>query len=913
MTSDPGTFYKRLSVAAAATTICLCAASLYGLMIGDELLARLSTNWVTMKVNTAVGLVCCGLAVILMQGMSNNKLCLWAFYACCLASLALGLLTWCEYYTGVGFSIDQLLIHQIPGVSDLSPPGRPSVLTASVLLLNAVALLLLGSFKTERLVLLGQGAALASGTIGLAQGIGYLYDAKPLLAAGNFTPVAVSTAICFILLAIGIVLTRPRLGLMRTFTSDDATGRLLRPTVSFALFAPILLGYLQLLGHKSGWYSSESGVAIMVGASVVIAQTCVFWLTRRFHEVEQRLQKREEQFRQQAELLNLTQDSVMVRDLNQKILFWNHGAEVFYGFTAEQAIGQQADDLLNTKFPCPLEAITDCLSANSHWSGELTRKTSAGKSVVVTSRWSLNRDAAGEPSGVLEINSDVSAAKEAEKRVSEFYSTVSHELRTPLTSIKGALRLMEGGVAGELPARAKELVRMGSVEAERLIRLINDILDIRKIEADMLELTIVDADVASLVSVSIGLLAHLAATQHVKLTSNVDIKRTISVDKDRVAQALTNLVSNAIKFSPRDTEVSVSVTDTKDAVRFSVRDHGQGIAAEHLPKLFQMFQQVDSSDARAKGGTGLGLAITKSLVERHGGTIGVDSEVGVGSTFWFELPAKSNAITIPEPNQVTASSARVLIVEDNDFAAQIVKMELKDERYTFDHVSTLAGAKEALTNNRPEAVILDLGLEDGDGIELLSFMHENDILLPVIVVTGRAVIEESGYPLMIDWITKPYDETRLAKAVQSALNIRTPGAARVLIAEDDPLTRAIIKQHIAPFNVECFEAMNGPEAIELAKKVQPDLIILDVGLPSIDGFSVVDALKSSNERQTPLLVFTAKDLSSEDRSRLKLGITVHLTKTVTSDSEFISTVRTLLNGLTCQGSNARTEKEHVEL
>ena len=249
------------------------------------------------------------------------------------------------------------------------------------------------------------------------------------------------------------------------------------------------------------------------------------------------------------------------------------------------------------------------------------------------------RDDEGQLIGGIMVLRDISERKLADKRVSEFYSMVSHELRTPLTSIRASLGLMQGGVAGELSEMSKQLVDIGREECDRLIRLINDILDIRKIEAGKMELKLQEVQPSHLVQVAMEGMKSVADEVGIKLTTMDSAKGLVTCDEDRILQVLTNLISNAIKFSPAGRDVSVN-TEWVDSewLRFSVIDRGSGIPTDHVPKLFQKFQQLDQSDTRSKGGTGLGLAICKAIVDEHHGHIGVQTMLGEGSTFFFELP-----------------------------------------------------------------------------------------------------------------------------------------------------------------------------------------------------------------------------------------------------------------------------------
>lgn len=236
------------------------------------------------------------------------------------------------------------------------------------------------------------------------------------------------------------------------------------------------------------------------------------------------------------------------------------------------------------------------------------------------------------------VQNDITARKDAEKRVSEFYSMVSHELRTPLSSIRASLGLVTDGSAGDIPQSAKRLIQIANQNADRLLKLVDDILDLKKIESGKLALHYAMLEPQQVVTAVVDSLQQLAAAGGIKLAKEVTSHRQFCADADRVSQVLINLVANAIKFSPADSAVLVKVEDCADGVKFFVKDEGPGIAAIEQDKLFMKFQQLDSSDTRPQPGSGLGLAISKTIVELHGGSIGVDSAQGSGSTFWFALP-----------------------------------------------------------------------------------------------------------------------------------------------------------------------------------------------------------------------------------------------------------------------------------
>ena len=235
---------------------------------------------------------------------------------------------------------------------------------------------------------------------------------------------------------------------------------------------------------------------------------------------------------------------------------------------------------------------------------------------------------------------DVSERREVDRLKSEFVSVVSHELRTPLTSIRGSLGLLEGGAVGVLPPRAAELTRIARVNADRVIRLVSDILDLEKMAAGKLELRLATLDPAGVIAAAVEGADGMAAQRGVRLRAETQgTAPCLRGDFDRLVQVLTNLLSNAIKFSPEGGEVVVRASAAPAGVRLAVVDRGPGIPPHLIGKLFQRFGQLDASDTRPQNGSGLGLVISRSIVEQHGGTMGVESTPGVRTTFWMELPA----------------------------------------------------------------------------------------------------------------------------------------------------------------------------------------------------------------------------------------------------------------------------------
>jgi len=289
-------------------------------------------------------------------------------------------------------------------------------------------------------------------------------------------------------------------------------------------------------------------------------------------------------------------------------------------------------------------AMCEAISSGAHyWNDQDYFVTKDNENIPV--EYSISPFALqGKINGSVLCFRDISERKLEEIRVREFYSTVSHELRTPLTSIRGALSLIEGGMTGPITPDTLEMVTIAHDSSRRLIAIINDILDLRKIEENELRLEYAEIDASQVVKASLDGVRAMASEYGVQLVNEAIEPLLFVADEPRLVQVTTNLVSNAVKFSNAGGLVSVNVAKTNsDSLRFSVIDQGMGIPDNQLHKLFVRFRQIDSSDTRQRGGTGLGLAISKSIVEQHGGKIGVTSAAGVGSTFWFEIP-----IAIPQ-------------------------------------------------------------------------------------------------------------------------------------------------------------------------------------------------------------------------------------------------------------------------
>jgi PAS domain S-box-containing protein len=325
---------------------------------------------------------------------------------------------------------------------------------------------------------------------------------------------------------------------------------------------------------------------------------------------------------------------------------------------------------------------------------------------------------------------DATERHRIDRMKTEFVSTVSHELRTPLTSIAGSLGLLAGGAAGPLPDRAARLVGIACANSERLVRLVNDILDIEKIESGQVRFDLRPLPIGDLLTRTAEANGGFAERYGIRLVVEAANASTLVIgDADRLVQVFTNLLSNAVKFSPAGGTVTVSVASHGECWRVSVRDEGTGIPEAFRPQLFEKFSQADSSDTRAKGGSGLGLSIAREIVHRHGGVISFDTVEGKGTTFHVDLPrADEPAFIAP-----TGALPRILHVEDDVDMTRVVASALEGRAVTVP-VHSLRRAREVLERECFDLLLLDLGLEDGSGLDLLDACGARP---PAIVFTAQ--------------------------------------------------------------------------------------------------------------------------------------------------------------------------------
>jgi signal transduction histidine kinase/DNA-binding response OmpR family regulator len=468
-------------------------------------------------------------------------------------------------------------------------------------------------------------------------------------------------------------------------------------------------------------------------------------------------------------------------------------------------------------------------------------------------------------------------AEQANRTKSTFLANMSHELRTPLNAIIGYSEMLEEeALERELPDFGSDLSKIQAA-GKHLLALINDVLDLSKIEAGKMELFLEDFDVRALVQDVEATIRPLVEKNQNLLEVNcpADIG-TIHADLTRVRQVLFNLLSNAAKFTQHG-RVGLEVLPLRlagrDWIEFAVADTGIGLTPEQQRRLFQSFSQADPSTSRKYGGTGLGLVISRRFAQMMGGDIQLQSEFGRGSVFTARLPRVSGAAR-PAPSQAEAAkhpafAPLVLVADDDKATRELISRGLQKEGFRVLAASSGEDAIRLAREKRPDAISLDVLMPGMDGWTVLRALKGDPLTssIPVVMVS-MLDDRDIGYALgAADYLTKPFDREKLVLALRRFRQGSSPRP--VLVVEDDPATREVVRRALERDGWIVSEADNGRRALEGLSRSVPDLIVLDLMMPEMDGFEFVAELRRSEAgRRIPVVVVTAKEITAEDRTRL---------------------------------------------
>jgi signal transduction histidine kinase/CheY-like chemotaxis protein len=506
----------------------------------------------------------------------------------------------------------------------------------------------------------------------------------------------------------------------------------------------------------------------------------------------------------------------------------------------------------------------------------------------------------------LEIQQETNKGLERASRMkSEFLATMSHELRTPLNAIIGFSDALKEGMVGPISDAQRQFIDDIFTSGHHLLAVINDILDLSKVEAGMMALELEPVDVKEMLSGSLTIVKEKAAARRISLEieSGDDLGVPL-LDLRKTKQIVYNLLSNAVKFSADGGRVTLCArrvsrggvgtlsgawavqgfpladNEHNEFLELSVTDSGIGIARENMAKLFQAFSQIDSSLARKFEGTGLGLAMVKQLAELHGGTVAVASAEREGARFavWLPLrkPAHADGI-VARTGAAGATAAQTgeriaLVVEDDDMAANLVRLLLETEGFTVVRAASAEEALELAPRQSLSLITLDIQLPGIDGWEFLRRIRENSALarVPVVVIAGVADSNMALAGGAAAVLQKPISRAELKSSLDNlGLSPAQDQTRSVLIVDDDPKAVEVIAAFLPSPAYAVVRAYGGGEAITLAQRLRPDLILLDLMMPDVNGFDVVEALqRNTNTARIPILVVTAKQVTAQERAAL---------------------------------------------
>jgi signal transduction histidine kinase/DNA-binding response OmpR family regulator len=480
-------------------------------------------------------------------------------------------------------------------------------------------------------------------------------------------------------------------------------------------------------------------------------------------------------------------------------------------------------------------------------------------------------------------------AEEANRAKSTFLANMSHELRTPLNSIINFTGFVLDGLFGPVTPEQQQYLSLSLHSSEHLLGLINDILDLSKIEAGKMELVYEDVALRELLESVLNTTTSLTQSKGLELQAEIaDPLPPLRADAKRLRQILLNLLSNAAKFTKAG-GVTLRAWAEGDFIHFSVQDTGIGIAKEDIAKVFAEFEQVDSGAARQEGGTGLGMPISKRFVELHGGQMWVESEPGVGSTFSFTLPCRPPT---PESDSAPPAIPRILLIDVDPTSHEVMAQQLA-EGYQLLKIADNQQLLDAVRQQRPDVVALDILTERAEYWETLQALRENPETRHIPVI-GYSVLPESGLALALgpgEYLSKPVQR----EALQRSMSRYAPQGGLVLAIDDDPAALEIIRVMLADAMYWVTTAHDGQTGLQLARTQACDVIILDLMMPGMSGFEVLAELRGDpRTADLPVIIVTAKELMPEERAFLQSRADMLLQKGHFSTAEFNQAVQQAL-------------------
>jgi PAS domain S-box-containing protein len=674
-------------------------------------------------------------------------------------------------------------------------------------------------------------------------------------------------------------------------------------------------------------------------------------------QIEEERMKLDQRLRDQhfytRSLIESNIDALMTCDPRGIITDVNKQTEALTGCTRDELIGAPFKNYF-TDSGLAEAGINRVLSEGKVTNYELTARARDGQLTVVSYNATTFHDRDRVLQGVFASARDVTELKRFEQRLqqknleleeasrmkSEFLANMSHELRTPLNAIMGFSEILRDGLIGELTPQQRGFIGDIFGSGKHLLSLINDILDLSKVEAGKMTLDLEPVEVWGLFTNSLSIIKEKATARHINLTIDASqAPKSIKADARKVKQIVYNLLSNAVKFTvdggkvalvidrvPRN-EVGVGSgtwthrsfsppsAQSEEFLRITVTDSGIGISPEGLEHLFKPFSQIDSGLSRKFEGTGLGLAMVKLLAELHGGAVAVESGVDEGSRFTVWLPLRAaDGVPTPSKAQEAIRSAALaerrvvhegmrtaLVVEDDYKSAELIRVQLEAEGFNVLHAASAEAALQLAIQQPLSLITIDIMLPNMDGWELLTRLKQVSELRRIPVVIISIVADPSrGFSLGAAAVMqKPISRQELYDSLSELglLPLVDGKKLTILIVDDDPAAVELMAVRVLSMSGTVIRAYNGRDAIDAARRERPDLIILDLMMPELSGFEVVSVLNEDPETAgIPVIVVTSKEVTSEDRVRLNGYVTTIMNKGDLDPECFTDEVRRAMAG-----------------
>ena len=561
----------------------------------------------------------------------------------------------------------------------------------------------------------------------------------------------------------------------------------------------------------------------------------------------------------QRAIFDGTSDAIILINPSGGIETINPAAERMFGYRTEELLGDDISTLIDIapgdgSFLQRVGFDKDGIEKRELF--DIGGHNSRGEAVVVDVALGAMR----LPDGIHIVAAlrDAASRKEIEQLKDDFISTVSHELRTPLTSVVGSLGLLRGGAAGTLPPQAQRLAEIAETNSQRLIRLINDILDIDQIRKGKMVFDYAVVDLRDVISRTVQAMQGLADRRDIRIEARVpEVPVMACADTERLIQVSSNLLSNAIKFSPEGSTVNFGLLAGGEDHIIQVVDQGPGIDPDFAKHIFNRFAQSARPDRQMIAGTGLGLAISREIIRNHGGEISFENRKEGGALFAFSIPRDSAQVSDGD------RQSRLLICEDDGDAGFTIQSILTAHGYASDLVATVRDGIAHARSQPYGAVLLDLSLADADGMDLMRALKADKATkhVPIIIISGTAPQPDVDSNAYSGWLQKPFDPPRLIQLIQSAIRRAGHRKAVILHVDDDDDSRELFAAALAGRGLLLGAATLASARTILAAR-RPDAIVLDLGLPDGSGQDLLVEIKQS-AKPLPVILYSAQEIDGE--------------------------------------------------